>query len=212
MVYNSNILNTINSNELIEPIVLNTNPEIVFNTSLKADKWILDSGSSIHLCSNRDMFEELRPIRTQVHWGNGPNSISTPVLGIGRIHATFLSTRANIVLNNVFYVPSLKVNILSCGILLNRNYTLYATKSSIDLLDNKNKKYIIASSYLKYNLTIFGITPSSYSIIRVLKASSKEIELDPNSRNTSNPSNFADSSNPSDPRNPINSSNPSNSS
>ena len=64
MVYDSNILNAINLNELIEPVVLNTNPEIVFNTSLKADEWILDSGSSIYLCYNRDMFEELRPIRT----------------------------------------------------------------------------------------------------------------------------------------------------
>lgn len=97
--------------EIIATVVVEAN--LVDNKS----DWVLDTGASRHLCSNKELFHKLEDVAEGEHIYMG-NSATAGVLGKGKVFLKLTSGKT-LALNDVFYVPSLRRNLIS-GILLNR--------------------------------------------------------------------------------------------
>ncbi|CAN1139245.1 Retrovirus-related Pol polyprotein from transposon TNT 1-94 [Linum perenne] len=95
--------------EVIAVVVTEVN--LVENDS----EWIIDSGASRHFCSSKEMFTELGEVENgeQVYMGN---SSSSPVMGKGKISLKLNSGKI-LALTNVLFVPSLRRNLISAGLL-----------------------------------------------------------------------------------------------
>lgn len=79
--------------------------------------WILDTGASRHLCSNKELFHKLEDVAEGEYVFMG-NSTAAGVLGKGKIFLELTSGKT-LALNDVLYVPSLQRNLVS-GSLLNK--------------------------------------------------------------------------------------------
>ncbi|KAK9714255.1 hypothetical protein RND81_06G081900 [Saponaria officinalis] len=80
-------------------------------------EWIVDIGATRHICTNKDLYKELKDVdeKEVVYVGN---SSKVPVLGIGKVHLKLTSGKV-LALNNVLYVPDMRRNLIS-GALLNK--------------------------------------------------------------------------------------------
>ena len=77
--------------------------------------WWIDSGATQHVCKNKNFFKTMKPV------DDGTilfmeNSTTTPVLGIGDVELKFTSGSI-LTLTNVFYVPEVRKNLVSGGLL-----------------------------------------------------------------------------------------------
>ncbi|KAJ5827623.1 hypothetical protein N7447_001845 [Penicillium robsamsonii] len=76
------------------------------------DRWILDSGSSAHVCNNKDLFINLRPDAIELKTGDG----STRVLGRGTVRLIGKHPqrgRMEITLSDALYSPTFHTNLVS---------------------------------------------------------------------------------------------------
>ncbi|KNA13253.1 hypothetical protein SOVF_118610, partial [Spinacia oleracea] len=80
----------------------------------KAD-WIIDTGATKHFCANKELFENFEEAANgeQVFMGN---SSSAEVIGKGKISLK-LNSGKTLALHNVLYVPSIRRNLISGGLL-----------------------------------------------------------------------------------------------
>ncbi|KAH7556718.1 hypothetical protein BM1_06152 [Bipolaris maydis] len=89
--------------------------DINITQSVKTNKsieWILDSGASAHICSDRTLFRNISSIsNTYIKWGNTGTLL--PAIGKGEVPITFTSTNQSVVLKEVLLVPEFRVNLLS---------------------------------------------------------------------------------------------------
>ena len=68
--------------------------------------WVVDSGATRHMCGNRSAFTSYTTIKEgdeQVFMGN---SISTPVIGKGKLLLKLISGKV-LALSDVFHVPDI---------------------------------------------------------------------------------------------------------
>ena len=100
------------------------------------DTWIMDSGSSSHMSYRREFFETLDESTKDVKVFLGDNR-QLDVKGIGRIKIQKLINNKwfNSVIENVFFVPELKKNLFSEGII---------TKKGMKIVKEGNKVTIYA--------------------------------------------------------------------
>ncbi|KAK9706598.1 hypothetical protein RND81_07G137900 [Saponaria officinalis] len=119
------------------------------NTLAYSSSWILDSGTSDHMCSNKSLFSEIHIIPK-------PYSISLPnghVVTINCVGTVILTPQ--ITLQNVLFVPCFKFNLLSVGKLCKQlNFILLFTpdlcclqgslmKTSLILGNNSKDLYLL---------------------------------------------------------------------
>ena len=81
----------------------------------KIDKnsWVIDSGSSSHICNNRQLFTELDDTkRSTVMVANG-NTLKSLGSGTVKIKTEFNGSERNITLKNVLFVPDIETNLMS---------------------------------------------------------------------------------------------------
>ncbi|KAL0319882.1 UNVERIFIED_CONTAM: hypothetical protein Sradi_5249700 [Sesamum radiatum] len=102
-------VNLAEQEEIIAVVVVEAN--LIEN---KTD-WILDTGASKYFCSNKELFQELHeaPDGECVFMGN---STTVRVLKKGKIFLKLTSGKT-LALNDVLYVPSLRRNLISGGLL-----------------------------------------------------------------------------------------------
>src|ERR1700712_1035330 len=139
--------NTINSDSISETALVTT---FKLDKESKSIRWILDSGASVHICSNKDLFESIRPSNNVIKWGN--NDAEIRASGEGTIKAIFSSTNKNVVFNKVLYIPELGVNLLSLGLIKDKDFNVKFTKNSCIIYSNK---FILARGLYANNLSIF---------------------------------------------------------
>ncbi|KAL0440950.1 UNVERIFIED_CONTAM: hypothetical protein Sradi_0033900 [Sesamum radiatum] len=104
-------VNLAENDEIITAVVVEAN--LVENKN----DWVLDTGASRHFCSNKALFHESVDATDGECVFNG-NSTTARVLGKGKIFLKLTSGKT-LVLNDVLYVPSLRINLIS-GSLLNK--------------------------------------------------------------------------------------------
>lgn len=79
--------------------------------TLASDAWIIDSGSTTHVCSDLNLFTNTSSVLGVTV--SLPNGVHEPITHIGSVHIS-----SSIVLHNVLYVPSFRFNLISvCSLL-----------------------------------------------------------------------------------------------
>lgn len=116
------------NNESNEPTLLLVHNE----AGGQGDVWYLDSGASNHMCGRREFFVELNEeVHGDVSLGD---SSKLSVEGKGRIKI-FQNNGKEEYISDVYYIPSMKSNILSIGQLLQKRYVVLMENNSLFLKD-----------------------------------------------------------------------------
>ena len=84
---------------------------IEHSSRVQITKWIIDSGATHHMTSNKEAFSELRQLYSpqMITIANG---VELPATGIGRVHLR-LTNKELLTLIDVLYTPDFKVDLLS---------------------------------------------------------------------------------------------------
>ncbi|GJY68617.1 hypothetical protein Tco_0471599 [Tanacetum coccineum] len=94
------------------------------------DAWYLNSRAIWHVCNSRDMFVEFCPlfnVERKRLWR------SVDVDGVGKVGISFESGKV-LILSNVLYVPTMKINLLSVEKLYKNGYTFYYEGKEVAIL------------------------------------------------------------------------------
>ena len=105
------------------------------------DVWFVDSGCSNHMTGNKELFGKLdSSIHTEVKLGNDSK---VTVNGEGDVPIFDRSGKRRTV-EDVYYVPGLKCNLISVGQLMDKDYEVRFKRKVCTILDNSPKKQLIA--------------------------------------------------------------------
>jgi hypothetical protein len=116
-------------------------------------EFILDSAATIHVSTDRSLFNSLVPTNTSLKWGNNKaNNIRAS--GIGDIPIRFTSTNQNAILKDVLFVPELGVNLISLALIVDKGVSLAFNKDLITLY--KPNKEVLAEGHFKNKVTVFS--------------------------------------------------------
>ena len=134
--------------------------ELAFTTSVDLDKntWLLDSGTTRHICAFKELFSELRPYNTVLNWGK---AIKIPVKWIGTVRLNFQSN-SRAILRDCLFVPEMGINLLSQGLLRQKGVSINIGLQSTSLnIDGKE----IAEGFYRKNLTLISTIPQENAYI-----------------------------------------------
>ena len=132
-------------------------PTILNTKDTNTTTWVLDSGATVHVCSDKTLFNFINPTSTSIKWGNTTSNIRAS--GIGDISVIFNSTNEKATIKDVLYVPELGVNLLSLGLIASKGYSLNFNKKEGLIYTPKNQ--ILAKGTYKDGVTIFTTTTTS---------------------------------------------------
>jgi hypothetical protein len=104
---------------LAHPII-NTSPDDVSYTAFAGNRWLADSGTSLHICRDRTAFSELdeSPTSKSTIGGVQATASGLAVLGRGSVVLRFYSPggdKRSLTLRNVAYAPGARDNLISTG-------------------------------------------------------------------------------------------------
>jgi hypothetical protein len=106
------------------------------DSSGQHDVWYLDSGASNHMCGRKETFVELKEgVCGNVSLGD---SSKLAVEGRGKVRI-FQKNGKEEFISDVYYVPTMKSNILSIGQLLQKGYTVHMENNSLSLSDTSGR-------------------------------------------------------------------------
>jgi len=91
--------------------------------SMKEKPWVVDSGSTSHICANKNMFTSYKTIGKGKEHIILSDSRTVDVLGIGKVDLK-LTSEKTISLSNVLYVPHMSYNLESVSILSKAGVTV----------------------------------------------------------------------------------------
>ena len=114
---------------------------------MNVEKWLLDSGSTVHLTNNKTYLRNLTRANTNVTVGTG-TSVHAYVKG--ELMLEQLITRDVITLKDVLYVPSFNQNILSVSKMLKEGYVVHGNKNCLKLI--RGNKTISTSTKDQQNM------------------------------------------------------------
>ena len=124
---------------------------------LKAGKssigFILDSGASRHIISNKGYFSTYTECNKSVSWGKAK---TIQIKAIGHVKIRFKDTKVTYILKDCLYMPELGYNLISQSKLVKDYYTIYF-KDKVILRGNNDRK-LITIGYLKNSLYYLNLT------------------------------------------------------
>ena len=120
---------------------------LAMTTSAGVESWIIDSGSTSHMCNNKSLFTALKPIsRTlKVTLADGHRVEATD---IGTVTLELLlpdATTKQITLTDVLYLPKLSCNLLSVPRAFDAGLVLNFSRQSVEILDEQRQVVGIAN-------------------------------------------------------------------
>ncbi|KAK9683303.1 hypothetical protein RND81_10G130400 [Saponaria officinalis] len=131
----------------------NSSCSVPLNSSLMRNCWILDSGATDHMCSNKSLFIDLMHL-VKPYSISLPNGQTVVISFVGSVHIS-----SDLILRNVLYVPCFKFNLLSIAKLTKQHRLSVTFTSDICYLQG---------SFLKTPLTLgsnqrdlYFLTPSA---------------------------------------------------
>lgn len=103
--------------------------------------WCLDSGSSSHMVSDKNMIENFTPIEKSL---NLANNKTTKIEGVGQVKIMVKDKNKpkKIKLNKVYFVSDLRTNLLSVSKMTNNNYEVLFRKDDA-LIRNENQQIVM---------------------------------------------------------------------
>lgn len=121
-----------------------------------SNSWILDSGASEHMCHERSSFSNFSDTSAQRKVRIGDGSM-LDVLGTGTISVQAWNGQMWIdtTINNVLFVPNLKVNLFSAAKCMDKGFHMNSDKNYYHILDKDNKIKAIAKRSGKLYTLIF---------------------------------------------------------
>jgi len=111
------------------------------NDAKRNDAWFLDSGCSNHMCGNKGMF--LNMVEGHKHFVKCGNNSRMSVAGKGSVRLVFNGT--TFLVQDVYYVPELRNNLLSVGQLQEKDLTILIKKGTCKIY-HPNKGLIAETS------------------------------------------------------------------
>ena len=136
------------------------------------DFWFLDSGCSNHMIGNEVFFESLdRSIRSKVKLGN--NEI-VEVSGKGTINVITKHGRKSI--SDVYFVTSLKHNLISVGQLSQKGYIVIFEKKLCTIFDMPPSNMVIARVEMTNNrmFPLWMKSNMAHEVLESLKTTSQD--------------------------------------
>lgn len=121
-------------------------PTALVASALEApsDSWFMDSGCTHHMCKDKNYFENYKALEytRMVHLGDGAK---VQVIGEGNIKLNAFNGKCWSVVNleNVFFVPELKVNLFSVVSALDKGLQMLSNNTECKFI--KNNKIIVIS-------------------------------------------------------------------
>lgn len=118
----------------------------------KEINWVLDSGSSHHICCQKEKFTSIKPLEKQIHMKLPNGDVVTAKEHGQCVIKSYDETKKSvkIIASDVLFIPQLKVNILSISKLTKKGYSIIFEKDDICKIE-LNKK-LVATAKLKNNL------------------------------------------------------------
>ncbi|KAK8938543.1 hypothetical protein KSP39_PZI011604 [Platanthera zijinensis] len=99
--------------------------------------WYLDTGASNHMCGEKELFTSLEPNGGEVSFGDA-SKISVEGRGVVAV----VLNGKEVLINDVFYVPGLRSNILSLGQLVEKGYRVLLRDGTLAMKDGQGKEVV----------------------------------------------------------------------
>ena len=115
------------------------------NSRMYSKQWIMDSGSTNHICNDRNLFNQLKETNIEL---SGADNITFRARGIGDI--TLYTTYGKCNILNVLYVPAVSKNIVSVGLLQSKG-------AKFELINGKMMGYIFDKQFINATLQANGL-------------------------------------------------------
>lgn len=124
----------------------------------KNNNWILDSGASSHMCSDKKLFSSLKKYNQKVFIASGENVEAS---GIGEVNLKSFGT--NITLSNVLFVPVLNSNFLSVSKIIKNGCRVQFADNKAYVNSVNNELILIAD--LQNGIYLSRITPKREMVL-----------------------------------------------
>ncbi|EZA60109.1 Copia protein [Ooceraea biroi] len=92
--------------------------------------WILDSGASSHMTNNENILQKSQPIQTKVGIASHDGYMTATKIGTVDL--------GNCELNNVLYIPNLKISLMSVSALTEKGGKVIFHRDTVTISKNKN--------------------------------------------------------------------------
>lgn len=117
--------------------------------------WLLDSGSSNHICCSKVFFEETKPYNSTIKVDDGRE---LRVVWKGTVNLVVVNTsngRMHLKIEDVLYVPDIKLNIIYISKLSSREYKVIFHKQKCVIKVNNNM--VIEEESSRENNNLFEV-------------------------------------------------------
>lgn len=115
---------------------------------VECEKWFLDSGASAHMCYKRGSFQEMKTyVGSPLKLGDG-NILEVHGIGNILINKNIQGKWEKNILKNVLYVPQLKRNLISEGVLARKGFEIFKIGTNAMIYEGNN---LILHASLKNN-------------------------------------------------------------
>ncbi|GMI72561.1 hypothetical protein HRI_000925400 [Hibiscus trionum] len=141
-------VNLVEADEIIVAVVSQAN--IVTNMT----EWVIDSGATRHIRGNKNVFTSYTPIKEgeeSVYLGD---SRTTSVLGKGKVMLKLTSGKT-LALSDVFYVPDIRINLVSVALLGKAGIKIFFESDKVILTKSNN---FVGKGYCKNGLFVLNVS------------------------------------------------------
>ena len=140
--------------------------------------WIVDSGTSAHMCSERELFDSYQPLSPPQLIGLGDGR-TVPAIGAGDVRLLVYigdGRRRVLTLHDIYHVPVLDKNFLSVSCLTRHNLQIIFSAQSCQIMDGQET---VGTAYKKDSLYIFATAQHSDEGTYTKKVPPKSEDLRP---------------------------------
>ena len=121
---------------------------VMATTVANGDEWIMDSGATKHMTCNLSWISEFTEFKTPILVGSAENDASLKALGSGSVvlKCEGDSGQTNIIrLENVYYIPQLRGNLISSTTIAKKGYTILQKLNTCTVLDAEDDVVMTAA-------------------------------------------------------------------
>lgn len=128
------------------------------NLIQNSGQWWIDTGATVHVCSERSMFSTYQKVENEVLYMG--NSAQSPIVGRGQVILKWTSGKTT-TLNDVIHVPEIRKNLISGTVLSKKGFRMVIESDKVVL--TKAGVYVgrgyLCDGLFKANVAVIGKNP-----------------------------------------------------